>query len=231
MPLSPESPLLAEPAPPVRRYVPDPLVVAGADHARRKGIRNHQFSVIRVGTHAHVINCMHDMRDLIAVVVRGTGGRTARVVPVADDTCPECPQRAVKATEPPVPAVGDVIRGTRNAPWVQGHLLSEPSRVTGIDARGDGTWTIAATTISAPYAYTVRATREQLGAVEFLPPDTKAKPKATEAELMAIDDHEELFREWANAEGITATYGLFTAWAGWNDLGVTERGFLGGVPW
>lgn len=105
---SPHCPPLADTAHPVPRYTPDPLVVAGANWARRKGIPNHQFSVIRVSDHAHVINCMFDMNTLIAVVDEGTGGYQVRIIPVADGSCELCAhQAAVKARQDTIQAAED----------------------------------------------------------------------------------------------------------------------------
>lgn len=53
-------------------YRPDPLITAGSDWARRKGIPNHAVSVRRISDHVHVLNCMNDMNNLAAVVAPGT---------------------------------------------------------------------------------------------------------------------------------------------------------------
>jgi hypothetical protein len=105
---SAQCPPLVDTAPPATRYTPDPLVVAGANWARRKGIPNHQFSVIRVTDHAHVINCMFDMNTLAAVVVEGSGGYQTKVLPVSDGSCGLCAkQAAAKARDDRLQAAED----------------------------------------------------------------------------------------------------------------------------
>ena len=69
-------------------YRPDPLIVAGCDWARRKGLANHNFSVRRFADHAHVINCSFDTNSVAAIVTAGGPGYAARVVP--GSTCAAC---------------------------------------------------------------------------------------------------------------------------------------------
>jgi hypothetical protein len=69
-------------------YRPDPLIVAGCAWARRQGIANQNFSVLRVGDHAHVINCMFDTNSLAAVVTTGGPGYAAHVE--HGSSCKEC---------------------------------------------------------------------------------------------------------------------------------------------
>ncbi|MCP9947350.1 hypothetical protein [Actinomadura madurae] len=74
-----------------KAYTPDPLIVAGADYARRQmGIRNHQFSALRFGDHAHVIDCRADMNILAAIVIPGGAGVQAQVTRVQGEQCPRC---------------------------------------------------------------------------------------------------------------------------------------------
>lgn len=60
-------------------YPVDILINSGAIWARDRGLSNHQFSVYRVGDHAHIVNCSFDMATLMAVVHEGSGGYQARV--------------------------------------------------------------------------------------------------------------------------------------------------------
>jgi hypothetical protein len=60
-------------------YRVDPLINNGAEWARSQGLSNYQFSVRRVGDHAHVLNCSFDMVTLMAVVQEGSGGYQARI--------------------------------------------------------------------------------------------------------------------------------------------------------
>lgn len=72
-----------------KTYTPDPLIMSGADYARRQGIRNHQFSALRFGDHVHVIDCRNDMAVLMAIVVPGVSVQ-AQVTPVEGEQCPKC---------------------------------------------------------------------------------------------------------------------------------------------
>lgn len=81
---------LAQAATAARRYQPDELIIAGCGWARARSIPNHQFSVLRVGDHAHVINCMFDMATLTATVSREQG-HYARVT--ATTECARCESR------------------------------------------------------------------------------------------------------------------------------------------
>lgn len=80
-------------------YRPDPLIVAGAAWMRARGLKSYQFSVRRVGDHAHVINCMFDMNTLNAIVTPGIDGYTARIETVGD-CCTICQPPQLVVTEP-----------------------------------------------------------------------------------------------------------------------------------
>lgn len=69
-------------------YRVDPLVNACAQWAQRKGIRPYQYSVVRVGDHAHVSDCRFDMVDLAAVVTAGAAGYQTHAEAVS--RCPIC---------------------------------------------------------------------------------------------------------------------------------------------
>jgi hypothetical protein len=60
-------------------YRVDSLINNGAEWARSRGLANYQFSVYRVGDHAHIVNCSFDMVTLMAVVQEGSGGYQARI--------------------------------------------------------------------------------------------------------------------------------------------------------
>lgn len=63
---------------------------------------------------------------------------------------------------------------------------------------------------------------------EPAPPEHR---KASEAELLAIEDAYDEYASWADVQGVPSSAGLHLAYAGLNDLGVTRQGLLGGVPW
>lgn len=66
----------------------DVFITSGYSWARDRGIPKHSVSVRRFADHAHVINCMFDMANLAAVVVKGKPGYSAQVIPTS--ICPVC---------------------------------------------------------------------------------------------------------------------------------------------
>lgn len=66
----------------------DVLVRSGVDWALERGIPRHSLSVVRVGDHAHIINCMFDHPELAAIVSKGGPGYSSKVTPA--NTCQTC---------------------------------------------------------------------------------------------------------------------------------------------
>jgi hypothetical protein len=82
-------------------YPVDKLIVSGCSWARRKGLRNNQFSARRVGNHVHILNCMFDQVDLAAIVEDTSGSGTGYATRVtATNSCHICH---------PVQTVGDGV--------------------------------------------------------------------------------------------------------------------------
>lgn len=106
-------------------YKPDRLVVDGGEWVRNTlGLKNYQFSHLRVGAHVHMLNCMFDMVTLCAVVETHASGYSTVTKTGSCHIC-EAPgdDAAARRAEEAKVCVGE---------WVSLFVSESPDRVSGI---------------------------------------------------------------------------------------------------